>query len=166
MACTKSIMPPSTARLQIAHRGLRLAFAAVRLRQSSSVRDGSGFFRSTILTNRIGLPRPQEILPISAPPCGSASLRASAGGVTWACASWRTEPRGLPRLRGLTTFACASANRFDLPRLRGLTEWRGVQCNGWHRSSPPEGVDPSRSFGTSAHSRSSPPEGVDREEER
>lgn len=118
---SKSIMPPSTARLQIAHRGLRLAFAAVRQRQSPSVRDGSGFFRSTILTNRFGLPRPQEILPISAPPCGCASPRASAGGVTRACASWRTESHGLPRPRGLTTFACASANRFSLPRPRGLT---------------------------------------------
>ena len=29
--------------------------------------------------------------------------------------------RSTPRLRGLTTFACASANRFGLPRPRGLT---------------------------------------------
>ena len=56
---SKSIMPPSTARLQIAHRGLRLAFAVARLRQSPRDCEG-GDTGPRIMADRIARSTPPE----------------------------------------------------------------------------------------------------------
>lgn len=55
---SKSIMPPSTARLQIAHRGLRLAFAVARLRQSPRDCEG-GDTGLRIMADRIARSTPR-----------------------------------------------------------------------------------------------------------
>ena len=55
---SKSIMPPSTARLQIAHRGLQLAFAVARLRQSPRDCEG-GDTGTRIMADRIARSTPR-----------------------------------------------------------------------------------------------------------
>lgn len=60
---SKSIMPPSTARLQIAHRGLRLAFAAVRQRQAPRDCEG-GDTGTRIMADRIARSSPPGGLTI------------------------------------------------------------------------------------------------------